>query len=375
MDIKQYLLDLEYLVNIDSGSRDGHAGIDKIASFFKERFDALGWQTKKYDLSPDAGPCLICTNHEAEKYDLLMIGHIDTVFPLGTAAERPFRYDDTYAYGPGSSDMKDGSLLMYYILKDLPPEVNEKLNIVVVFNSDEEIGSPYSRNVYADYAKRTRYGFVYEGASSSGASCAERKGGLGYTIHFKGVAGHCGYVFTNGARSAIHEMARWIVALSDMQDEGRGTSVNIGIAHGGISKNTVAPDAEIEVDIRIKDNSEPERFDTAIAQLTEAAKERGIGITLSRRFKPALVYTEQVRAYVEHVAEITKAAGIPFSHSARGGLSDANILASFGVICLDGLGPATGSGGHTPNEKTQYKTAEHFKNLSLLLMKDIADNK
>lgn len=375
MDLRQYLKDLEYLVNIDSGSRDGHEGIGRIADFFKERYEALGWNTKKYDLSPDAGPCLICTNREAESYDLLMIGHIDTVFPLGTAAERPFRYDDTYAYGPGASDMKDSSLLMYYILKELPREVNEKLNIVVVYNPDEEIGSPYSRYVYKPYAERTRYAFVYEGSSATGASCAERKGGLGYTVRFKGVAGHCGYVFTNGAKSAVHEMGRWIVALADMQDESRGTSVNVGIAHGGITKNTVAPDAMIEVDIRIKDNSEPARFDSVIARLTEEARSRGIGIEVERRFKPALVYTDEVRAYVEHVCEITQAANIPFHHAPRGGLSDANILASYGCICLDGLGLSSGGGSHSPTEKTQYKTAEHFKNLSLFLIKDIAENK
>ena len=375
MDMQQYLKDLEYLVNIDSGSRDGFAGLDRIAEFFKEHFEGLGWQTEKHDLSPDAGPCLICTNRKAEKYDLLMIGHIDTVFPLGTAAERPFRYDDTYAYGPGAADMKDSSLLMYYIIKELPPEVNEKLNIVVVYNPDEEIGSCYSRYAYKDYAERSRYAYVYEGASQKGESCAERKGGIVYKVRFTGVAGHCGYAFTNGAKSAVHEMGRWIVALSDMQDEKIGTSVNVGIAHGGITKNTVAPDAMIEVDIRIKDNSEPLRFDSAIACLTEEAKERGIGIEVERRFKPALVYTDEVRAYVEHVCEITKAAGIPFSHAPRGGLSDANILASYGCICLDGLGVAAGGGSHSPAEKSQYKTAEHFKNLSLFLMKDLAENK
>ena len=375
MDLKQYLADLEYLVNIDSGSKDGFAGLDQIADFFKERFDKLGWQTEKHDLAPDAGPCLICTNRKAEKYDLLMIGHIDTVFPLGTAAARPFRYDDTYAYGPGAGDMKGSSLLMYYIIKELPPEINEKLNIVVVFNPDEEIGSLYSRYAYKPYAERSRYAYVYEGASEKGTSCAERKGGIVYTVRFQGVAGHCGYVFTNGAKSAVHEMGRWIVALSDMQDEALGTSVNVGIAKGGVTKNTVAPDAMIEVDIRIKDNDEPERFDAAIARLTEEAKSRGIGIEVERRFKPALVYTDEVRAYVEHVCEITKAAGIPFSHAPRGGLSDANIIASYGAICLDGLGIASGGGSHSPAEKTQYKTAEHFKNLSLFLMKDLAENK
>ena len=229
--------------------------------------------------------------------------------------------------------------------------------------------------MYEPYARRARYAYVYEGALSNGAACAERKGGIVYDVRFTGVAGHCGYVFTNGAKSAVHEMGRWIVALSEMQDEGKGTSVNVGIAHGGISKNTVAPEARMEVDIRIKDNDESARFDAEIARLTEEAKARGIGVTVESRHKPALVYTDRVRAYVEHVAEISKAAGFHFHHAARGGLSDANIIASFGPICLDGLGPASGGGGHSPEEKMQYQTTEYYKDFSLFLIKDLADNK
>lgn len=374
MDIKQYYEDLETLVNIDSGTLDGHVGIDKIADFFAVRFEEMGWQTKKCDLSPNAGPCLICTNREAEAYDLFMIGHIDTVFTEGTAARWPFSMDEEKAYGPGVGDMKAGSLLIYYLLKDLPPDINEKLNIVAVFNPDEETGTPYSRYAYAEYAKKSRYAFVYEGMSSDGSSCAERKGGLGYTVHFKGVAGHCGAMFTNGSRSAVHEMGKWIVALSEMKDEALGTSVNVGIANGGFKKNVVAPDAMIEVDIRVADNSEPERFDNAIAELTKGAEANGIGITVARRFKPALIYTEKVAAYVEHVMTLTKAAGIPFLIRKRGGLSDANIIAGYGPLCLDGLGPA-GSGSHSERECMFKNTVPQAYDLSMLLLSDLAANK
>ena len=374
MDLNQYFKDLETLVNIDSGTLDGHAGIDRIADFFAERFAQMGWQTKKCDLSPNAGPCLICTNREAESYDLFMIGHIDTVFTEGAAAERPFSMDEKYAYGPGVGDMKDGSLLMYYLLKDLPPQINEKLNIVAVFNPDEEMGSPYSRYAYEEYARKSRYAFVYEGKAGNGSSCVERKGGLVYTVRFKGVAGHCGAMFTNGSRSAVHEMGKWIVALSEMMDREKGTSVNVGSAHGGFKKNVVAPDATIEVDIRFECNDEPARFDAAIERLTKQAEENGIGISVERRMKPALVCTERVAEYVEHVLAITKENNIPFFLKKRGGLSDANIIATYGTICLDGLGPLGGA-SHSEREFMHKDSVLPCYDLSMLLFRDLAENK
>ncbi|MBO5907402.1 MAG: M20 family metallopeptidase [Clostridia bacterium] len=374
MDINEFLFELEGLVNIDTGSTDCHDGIDKVASYFEERFKALGWQTNKCDLSPDAGPTLVCTNREAEVYDLMMIGHIDTVFLKGTAEKRPFKTDGEFAYGPGVGDMKQGALLMYYLIKEMPREVLDKLNIVVVFNSDEELGSLASRRAYEEYAKRTRYAFIYEGATIDGACCAERKGGLGYSVSFEGVAGHCGFVFTNGAKSAVHEMARWIVELTDMQSEERGTSVNVGVVKGGYKSNVVAPEAEMLVDIRVLDNSEPEKFDKKIEELTKAASERGIGVKVSRRFKPAFVYSDKVREYVSHVEKIASEAKIPFTHRMRGGLSDANIIAQWGALCLDGLGPEAG-GGHSDEEKMRISSVDRMYKLSRLLISDLAKNK
>ena len=374
MNLNEYLSELEKLVNIDTGSTDCHEGIDEVASYFEERFKELGWQTKKCDLSPNAGPTLISTNREAEIYDLMMIGHIDTVFPKGTAAKRPFKMDGEYAYGPGVGDMKQGALMMYYLVKEMPREVLDKLNIVVVFNSDEELGSVFSRKVYEEYAKRTRYAFVYEAAGLDHSSCAERKGGLGYTVNFQGVAGHCGFVFTNGAKSAVHEMARWIVELSDMQSEELGTSVNVGVANGGYKSNVVAPEARIIVDIRVLDNSEPERFDKKIDELTEAARGRGVGVTVKRRFKPAFVHSDKEREYVSYVEKIASEAGVPFCHHMRGGLSDSNIIAEWGAVCLDGLGPEAGN-GHSDEEKMRISSVERMYKLSMLLISDLAKNK
>ena len=372
MNLNQYLKELEYLVNIDSGSED-YEGVNKVADFFSEKFNEMGWNVHEYEFGTECGKCVICTNREAEHYDLLMIGHLDTVFPRGTCKERPFRIEGNRAYGPGVCDMKHGSLLMYYLLKELPPEMNEKLNIVAIFNPDEEIGSRYSRTVYEEYARKSDYGFLYEASGEDGC-CAERKGGLGYSITFTGKDGHAGYMFTNGSRSAIHEMGKWIVKFSEMADREKGSSVNVGVANGGVKSNVVAPSAQIEIDIRFKDNSEPERFDKAVEEMTEGAKERGIGVNVVKRVKPALVYTQKVDRYIKHIEKITKENGIEFKHKARGGLSDANILAQYGVLCLDGMGPS-GSDDHCPGEYMEIDTVIPYYNLSMLLIKDLAEQK
>ena len=372
MDLNHYLKELEYLVNIDSGSENSE-GVNKVADFFVEKFSDLGWNIHEYEFGTACGKCVICTNREAEHYDLLMIGHLDTVFHKGTSKERPFRIEGNLAYGPGVADMKHGSLLMYYLLKNLPQEVNEKLNIVAIFNPDEENGSGYSRTVYEKYARKSHYGFLYEASDENGC-CAERKGGLFYTVNFTGKGGHSGYMFTNGSKSAIHEMGKWIVKFSEMASLEKGTTVNVGIANGGIKSNVVAPSAQIEIDIRISDNSEIERFDKAIEEMTAEAKERGIGVKIEKRVKPALMYTEKTDRYIKHVERITKENGIEFKHKARGGLSDANILATFGVLCLDGMGPY-GDKEHSPDEYMKIDSVIPYYNFSALLIKDLAQQK
>lgn len=373
MDLNKYLNELEYLVNIDSGTEDAE-GVTKVADFFVTKFRKMNWNVHEYEFGTECGKCVICTNREAEHYDLLMIGHLDTVFPRGTCEERPFKIDGNKAYGPGVADMKNGSLLIYYLLKNISKEVNEKLNIVAIFNPDEEIGSPYSQKVYEEYARKTDYGFVYEASGAIGGCCAERKGRINYSIEFTGKAGHCGYMFTNGAKSAVHEMGKWIVKFSEMASIEKNTTVNIGIANGGIKSNVVAPKANMKIDVRFAENSEIKRFDEAVANMTDDANKYGIGVDIYRTIKNAMPYTEKTDRYIKHIQKITSENGILFKHKARGGLSDANVLAGFGVLCIDGMGP-TGDADHSPDEYMEIDSVIPYYNLSMLLIKDLADRK
>lgn len=373
MDLNKYLSELEYLVNIDSGS-ENHAGLRKMADFFSERFTELGWNVKEFDFTPSPGVCVVCTNREAEHYDLMLIGHLDTVFPEGTAAERPFKLEGNMAYGPGVADMKHGCLLMYHILKELPEEINDKLNIIAVFNPDEEFGSMKSREVYKEYAEKSDYVYLYEACSKNGEHCIERKGGIFFTVDFTGKDGHCGYVFTNGSRSAVSEMARWIVKLDELQSEERNTTVNVGVVQGGTKSNIVPAHASMKVDIRFSMPDEVERVEKTLEVLMKEAEEHQIGIEINKRVKPALVPTDKGKAYIKHIEELMKSLGKEFKHSPRGGHSDANIIAQYGPVCIDGMGPM-GSDAHRPEEQMYIDDVVPSFELSNILIRDLADRK
>lgn len=374
MDLNVYLKELEQLVNIDSCSDDPE-GVARVASFFAERFQELGWIVEVHDFANEGGgPCVICRNREAEHYDMFLIGHIDTVFPKGTCAERPFRVEGDRAYGPGVADMKDGSLLMYYLMKDLPAELNEKLNIVAVFNPDEEIGSRYSKTIYLPYAAKSDYAFLYEARGMNKTFCTERKGACSLTAEFFGIAGHCGYAFTNGGRSAISEMARWIVALDALQSRERNTTVNVGVANGGTKSNVIPDYATISASIRFSDPAEETRIRDTVAQLEHEAKERGIDVAISWRCKTPLVPSEKAKAYFEHLKEVGAAHGVDVTFEARGGLSDANIIAPYGPICIDGMGPAGGK-GHSREEFMFIPSVQEVYDFSMMVFRDLASNK
>ena len=248
-NLNEYLKDLEYIVGIESG-RGCPDEQRLVAEFFKEKFDSLGWKTKLHDIGGVVGPMLSCTNKDTDHYDLMLIGHIDTVFPRGMLEKNPYRVDGDKIYGLGTADMKQGSLMMYYLMKDMDKEVLDKLSIAVIFNPDEEIGSVYSMPAYKEFAENSKYCYIYECSTLNGLKVIERKGSFGLVAEFFGVEGHSGYVFTNGAKSAIHEMAHWIVEFNKLHSKENDTSVNAGVVNGGKAINIVAEYAKLDLGIR-----------------------------------------------------------------------------------------------------------------------------
>lgn len=350
--LEQYFRDLETLVNVDSG-QDAPEGIRENAEFFERAFRAMGWHTEMVDVGK-TGPCLVVYNRAAERYDLLLSGHLDTVFPKGTVAQRPYREENGIAYGPGICDMKAGCLSMLYVLREVPAEVLDTLNIALIFQPDEEIGSIWAGNLICEYAKKSRICMVFEAAADLGPSplrCIQRKGMLRLGFRFHGRAGHAGNIFHNGAVSAIGEMAYWITRIHGLINAEKNTSANIGIVSGGTGNNVVAALAEMSGEVRFELLEEAEKAKALIEELYRHAEEAGVRVEATREgFEPPMNPTEETRAYAEFLNELEKANGREFTIRKRGGLSAANFISQHLPICVDGMGPA----GEKAHAETEY---------------------
>ncbi len=373
-NLQEYLKDLETIINIESG-RGCPKEQAEVAEFFKEKFDAIGWKTTLTDIGDEVGPLLTCVNREAESYDLMMIGHIDTVFFKGMLEKNPYRIEGDKLYGLGSSDMKQGALMMYYIVKNLDKAILDKLNIAVVFNPDEEIGSMYSRPAYRPIAEKSKYCYIYEATSINHTRTIQRKGCFGLIADFHGVEGHSGGIFVNGAKSAIHEMAYWIVEFCKLESRERDITVNAGLANGGKAINIVAEHASLALGVRYYDVEVQKEVAELIKRLEAHAEEKGIKVTYTKnRFISPLFPTEEGIKYTAHAEEIAKKIDPDFHYKPSAGLSDGNQIADFGPIIIDSLGPAGGK-PHTDEEFLCINEIETSFKVSEALIKDLADAK
>lgn len=344
-DLATYLADLKYLVNIDSGT--GYPeGVAKVAAFFEKAFAGLGWQVQAHRFDPAVGPCLEVTNSSREDYDVLLIGHTDTVFPAGTAAERPFTIRDGKAFGPGVNDMKAGLLLMYYALGFLHREKKlGDISLCVALNSDEEISSRYSRQWLEKLSRRSRYALILEPARADGNLVNKRKGVGRYKIEIAGVAAHSGVDPEKGC-SAIQELAHWILALHEKTDFATGTTVNVGLAAGGTAVNVIADKARAEVDTRFFSLGEADGIEAVMRELVDSPKTAGVKAKVSGGVtRPPMMPSDETLRLCREIERIGQAVGVKVGWTTTGGGSDGCFSASLGVPTIDGLGPV-GGGSH-----------------------------
>ena len=295
---KQFLQELEYLVNIDSGSGTAD-GIGQIASFLIGKCSQLGLTVKKHVFDPAYGPCLEVRNYpESEDIDLLLLCHMDTVFPVGTSEKRPFRIKGDQVYGPGCADMKSSILLAFALVQNLLRERPE-LRLCVALNSDSEVGSISSR----------------------------------------GKSAHSG-VDPRGGASAVLEMANWICRFADFDRLPLGTSLNFGVARGGTMYNVIPDYAESSVDIRFETEEQYEILTEEIRSLCDCPYNPEIRVTaecLARSYP--MVENQSGQALIALMEQEAAQLGIPVNFAASGGASDASIPSQEGVGTIDACGP------------------------------------
>jgi glutamate carboxypeptidase len=352
-----FLGDLERLVNIDCGSYT-KAGVDEVGRWVTAALEQLGMDVR---FVPDErlGDVVIGEAWGREDGPRgLLVGHMDTVFDPGTAAERPFRVEGSRAHGPGVTDMKAGLLCGIYALRAIralaagTASVGEWLpyqRLVFVANPDEEIGSPVSGGPIREEAAQSDVAFVLECARANGDIVSRRKGIVDLHLRIRGRAAHAGVEPEKG-RSAILEAAHKIVALHALTGRWDGVTCNVGVAHGGTRPNVVAEEMELRVDLRAPTRAglvEAEEAVRAIAatstvpDVTCDVEEHGRHWPMER-----LPASERL---VEHAVDVAARLGFPLRDAATGGASDANTTAGMGVPTLDGLGPIGGN-DHAPTE-------------------------
>lgn len=371
-DLETFLSELETLVNIDSGY-GAPDGATQTALLLAEPLRQQGWLLERHRPSQTYGEVIVLKNREAEHYDVLMIGHTDTVFPAGEATKRPFTRDEKRAYGVGVLDMKQGCLAAVYALKNLPEDLLNKLNIAVVFNPDEETGSPVSKEITDEIARRTTYGLVFEAASVDTIRVIRRKGMMRLHVEFIGKAGHAGYAFENGGINAVNEMAHWICELSKYHREETGTTVNAGLVSGGQAVNIIPDHAELSLDIRYSSTKEMERIEAELAVLAVHAKEKGVGLIEKKRIKtPPMEPCAKTEHLCTLAQQVSDALGLRLAYKHRGGLSDANHISACGCATLDGMGP-TGDFDHSEDEYLELSTIEPNIDFAYNLLCKIAE--
>jgi glutamate carboxypeptidase len=338
---------LRTIVEQESPS-DDKAALDGLSRVIASRLQRLGGAV---DLVPNA----IGGEHVRARFGgqsgtkpALVLGHYDTVWPIGTLATMPFRVDGPKAFGPGVYDMKASLVLIEAALGAIASTgATMPRPLVVLFTSDEEIGSLRSRDLIEDEARKCEFTLVVEPPLANGALKTWRKGTGLFTLTVEGRAAHSGVEPEKG-RSAVVELAHQILAIQALQRPELGTTLNVGVVTGGSATNVVPAHATARIDARVSTMAEAARLEAALKELKPVTPD--VSLTLTGRIKrPPMERTPAVAALFERSRPIGKSLGLDLAEGGTGGASDGNFTAALGIPTLDGLG-CPGAGAHADYE-------------------------
>ena len=347
---EEIFIELERLVNTNSftanveGVKKNAAIIIEIAQRHGLQFDVL--QVPETEI--ETPHLLFHRPNQVDYYTL--VGHFDTVHPPDSDFNR-LRAEGEHLIGPGVSDMKSGLLVALYaliILKQLFPD--GELPLKVLFNSDEEIGSPASRFLIDRHLAQARGGFVFEAGRANGnLVVTSRKGKANLDVEVFGTPSHAGEAPQNGA-NAIAEASRLIAALQGLNRPERGISVECTLISGGVARNVIPDYCRIAADIRLPDRAAVEWMSAQVAQLLDTPPKFGLRIAYQFEVKrPPLEKSPASAIFLEEYISSCAKYGMTVGEATSGSVSDANLLAGHGIPTIDGLG-AMGQFPHTKNE-------------------------
>ena len=337
---------LRRMVDMESFTAD-KPSTDALGGYIKGRLEGLGAQVRVVPQA-EVGDHLVADIGEGDQ-QVLLLCHMDTVWPTGTIQERPFRVEGGLGYGPGILDMKAGIAIALHALETLSAhDVTPQQRVRMIINSDEEVGSTSSRRLIEDEARKSTQVFCLEpGAGTEGALKTGRKGVGIFEVKVTGRASHAGNEPEKGI-SAIEEMAHQVLRLHSLTDLPRGTTVNVGVIQGGAVRNQIAASAEAKIDLRVTTMQEAARVEGEILNSAPVLPGASVEVVGGLN-RPPMERTETTAMLVNAVQELADPLGIKLTEAQVGGGSDAQFAAAAGIPVLDGLG-GVGEGPHADHE-------------------------
>ena len=343
---RTWLLELlEALVRAESPTTDKQA-VDACGRLLADRLREIGARVEMLPQT-EAGAHVRATFGDSSRRPLLILGHFDTVWPLGQIQRMPFAKENGRLHGPGIYDMKAGIAVSLLAMRLLSEPGAEPPAVTMLWTTDEETGSRTSRRAIEDAARGSRAVLVLEPSLPGGAIKTRRKGCGEFTLTVHGVAAHAGIEPQRGV-NAIHELAHQIAAIQQLQDMERGVSVNVTVVSGGGRTNVVPDRARASIDVRVPSMEEARRIESGLSGLR--AHLPGSRLELAGGFgRPPLERTQQVAQLYAVAQAVSGELGRRLGEGGTGGGSDGNFTAAMGVPTLDGLGPQ-GDGAHALHE-------------------------
>jgi glutamate carboxypeptidase len=344
---------LKRMVEFESPS-DNKEEVDHLGEYLAQQFESLGGKVTFFPQETCGAHLKIDFPGNGGK-PVLLLGHFDTVWPLGTLKTMPFRVENARAFGPGIYDMKAGITMMIFALRALRTAGRAESSlsslcrpITVLLDTDEEVGSTTGRPVVEATAKDCEAVLVLEPSQSlKGQLKTARKGVGDYTIRVRGRASHAGVDFEKG-HSAVIELSRQVLEIAKFTDVARGITVNPGVIHGGTRTNVVAAEAVAEVDIRIARATDADELEKKFTSLRPVDPNCTVEVSGGLN-RPPMERTEGTVRLFRLAQEQAKLMGMTLDEASTGGGSDGNFTSGLGIPTLDGLG-AVGEGAHASNE-------------------------
>jgi len=345
----QIVQTIRQLVEVESPS-DNKQAVDQLGSLLAGRFEKLGGHAK-FHRAPDFGDHLqVDFPGNRDVKPVMLLGHLDTVYPVGALTTMPCRVANARLWGPGAFDMKSGIAFMLHAIEALRAWHEDTLPrpVTVLLVSDEEVGSDTSRRITESVARNCAAVLVLEPAHGpKGAVKTARKGVGEYILKVTGKAAHSGLDFEEG-ESAIIELARQIIEISKLTDLKRGLTLNVGKVQGGTRSNVIPAEATAVLDVRIARMKDAAGIDRRLRSLKPFNRKCKLQVTGGIN-RPPMERTPVVAALYQKAEEIAKQLGWKLEEAAVGGGSDGNFTAGLGIPTLDGLG-GVGEGAHATHE-------------------------